>query len=235
MRRFQRDRLRRQLRVAVGIAFALGALADAGLRWRLQRDPAATPDNVPAALEPASIPRVHAPPPEPRIVAMPDTGRDHGAEGTTGSVSAQTLEELHERRLLLPIAGIDTAELRDTFSDARGERLHEAVDIMAPRHTPVRAVDDGTIARLFTSARGGLTIYQFDPNERFCYYYAHLDRYAERLHEGGTVRRGDIIGYVGSSGNAPPDAPHLHLAIFRLTAERQWWKGDPINPVLAFR
>ena len=102
---------------------------------------------------------------------------------------------------------------------------------MAPRRTPVLAVDDGMIAKLFNSrGGGGLTIYQFDPSEIFCYYYAHLDGYAPGLREGQAVRRGEIIGYVGSTGNASPDAPHLHFAIFRLTPERQWWKGEPINP-----
>jgi peptidoglycan LD-endopeptidase LytH len=105
---------------------------------------------------------------------------------------------------------------------------------MAPRHTPVRAVEGGRIQKLFTSKAGGLTIYQFDPTDTFTYYYAHLDRYADGLREGQTVRRGDVIGYVGSSGNASPNAPHLHFAIFRLTPERKWWKGEPINPYPVF-
>jgi murein DD-endopeptidase MepM/ murein hydrolase activator NlpD len=98
----------------------------------------------------------------------------------------------------------------------------------------VRAVEDGRIQKLFTSKPGGLTIYEFDPTETFTYYYAHLDRYAEDLREGQMVKRGDVIGYVGSTGNASPDAPHLHFAIFRLTPERQWWKGEPINPYPVF-
>ena len=101
---------------------------------------------------------------------------------------------------------------------------------MAPRHTPVRAVEDGVIQKLFASDAGGLTIYQFEPSGMFTYYYAHLDRYAAGLREGQQVRRGEVIGYVGSTGNASPNAPHLHFAIFRLTPERQWWKGEPINP-----
>jgi murein DD-endopeptidase MepM/ murein hydrolase activator NlpD len=86
------------------------------------------------------------------------------------------------------------------------------------------------VAKLFTSKAGGLTIYQFDPSGTFSYYYAHLDGYADGLREGQIVHRGDVIGYVGSTGNASADAPHLHFAIFRLTSERQWWKGEPINP-----
>jgi murein DD-endopeptidase MepM/ murein hydrolase activator NlpD len=142
------------------------------------------------------------------------------------------VEELRNRDLELPVQGVDDDDLRDTFFDARGEgRTHEALDIMAPRGTPVLAVEDGTIAKLFNSrGGGGLTIYQFDPAQIFTYYYAHLDGYASGLREGQKVRRGETIGYVGSTGNASPDAPHLHFAIFRLTPERKWWKGEPINP-----
>ena len=134
--------------------------------------------------------------------------------------------------LLLPVQGITSDRLRDTFADGRDgkQRGHEAIDIAAPRGTPVLAVDDGRIAKLFLSRLGGITIYQFDPSGQFAYYYAHLDRYSAGLAEGQTVRRGSVIGYVGSTGNASPDAPHLHFAIFRLGPEKQWWKGEPINP-----
>jgi len=133
--------------------------------------------------------------------------------------------------LLLPVQGIDYADLHDTFDDARGsERRHEALDIMAPAGTPVLAVADGTIEKLFTSDRGGLTIYQFEPTGQFSYYYAHLQAYAPGIVEGQPVRRGDVLGTVGSTGNADPAAPHLHFAIFRLTPEKQWWTGEPVNP-----
>ncbi len=132
----------------------------------------------------------------------------------------------------MPVQGVAANELRDTFAEGRENngRGHEAIDIAAPRGTPVLAVDDGRIIKLFLSKPGGITIYQFDATGQFAYYYAHLDRYAEGLSEGQSVRRGSVIGYVGSSGNASPDAPHLHFAIFRLGAEKQWWKGEPINP-----
>ena len=136
----------------------------------------------------------------------------------------------------MPVLGADAADLRDDFHDARGgRRTHDAIDIPAPRNTPVVAVDDGRIAKLFLSERGGLTVYQFDPTETYCYYYAHLDHYAAGLHEGQRVRRGDVIGYVGSTGNASPTAPHLHFAIFRLTPEKRWWQGEPINPYPVLR
>ncbi|BDU16910.1 M23 family metallopeptidase [Lysobacter auxotrophicus] len=133
--------------------------------------------------------------------------------------------------LTIPVQGVTAAQLHDTFSDARAQgRVHEAIDIMAPRGTPVIAVADGTVEKLFTSVPGGLTIYQFEPSGRYAYYYAHLDRYADGLREKQPIRRGDVIGYVGSTGNADPSAPHLHFAIFELGPERQWWKGTALNP-----
>ncbi|APV52417.1 metalloendopeptidase [Betaproteobacteria bacterium GR16-43] len=132
--------------------------------------------------------------------------------------------------MLFPLPASERGGLRDSFRDKRGGRMHEAVDIMAPRGTQVLAVADGRIAKLFRSVAGGKTIYQFDPSETYAYYYAHLDRYADGLKEGAYVKRGDVIGYVGSTGNAPANAPHLHFAIFKLGALRQWWKGDAIDP-----
>ena len=129
-----------------------------------------------------------------------------------------------------PIAGLTSKDLRDTFNERRGNGTHEAIDIPAPRGTPVFAVVGGAIRKLFLSKPGGLTIYLFDEEERFCYYYAHLDSYQEKLCEGAKVKAGELIAYVGSSGNADPGAPHLHMAIFELGPEKQWWKGTPLNP-----
>lgn len=133
--------------------------------------------------------------------------------------------------LLIPVSGVRAEQLTDTYSQTRGgNRIHEALDIMAPRGTPVIAAGDGTVVKLFTSDAGGLTVYQFDPTQTHAYYYAHLDRYAPGLHEGQVLRQGDPVGFVGSTGNASPDAPHLHFAIFLLGPEKQWWKGTPVNP-----
>jgi murein DD-endopeptidase MepM/ murein hydrolase activator NlpD len=145
-------------------------------------------------------------------------------------------EELAERDLRFPIDRMDLDRLKSGFEERRGAgtRPHEAVDILAPRYTPVYAVENGTIAKLFFSKAGGNTIYQFDPSRRFCYYYAHLERYAEGIRDGQRVSRSDILGYVGTSGNAPPDTPHLHFAIFQLTAARHWWQGTAIDPYLVF-
>jgi len=133
--------------------------------------------------------------------------------------------------LLIPVAGVAPADLVDTFTQARGEgRVHDAIDIMAPRGTPVVAVNDGRVVKLFTSKPGGLTVYQFDPQQQVVYYYAHLDGYAPGLAEGQLLHRGDPLGFVGSTGNASADAPHLHFEIQLLGPEKQWWHATSINP-----
>lgn len=149
----------------------------------------------------------------------------------TATVSVSETEVPVANLLLVPVAGIKVNALRDTFNDARdAERRHEAMDILAPIGTPVFAVADGKIVKLFNSKPGGLTVYQFDTSEKFAYYYAHLDRYAADVKEGMTLKRGDLVGYVGTSGNADPNTPHLHFAVFALGPLKQWWKGSPINP-----
>nr|MBA3773676.1 M23 family metallopeptidase [Ramlibacter sp.] len=142
---------------------------------------------------------------------------------------------LAARSLIVPVAGVAPSALVDTFEQARTGRRHDAIDIAAVRGTRVYAVDDGKVVKLFTSVPGGLTVYQFDPQENLAYYYAHLDRYADGLREGMILQRGDLIGYVGSTGNAASAAPHLHFAVFRLGPQRQWWKGDAVNPYPALR
>ena len=148
------------------------------------------------------------------------------------AASACSQEPVRPPPLLIPVEGALARDLRDTFDEGRGasQRGHEAIDIPAALGTPVLAVDDGRIAKLFLSKPGGITIYQFNTGETLAYYYAHLDRYAAGLAEGQQVRRGTVIGYVGATGNASPDAPHLHFAIFRLGPEKRWWQGEPINP-----
>jgi len=129
-----------------------------------------------------------------------------------------------------PLEGLKLSDLRDTFNEVHNGDPHEAIDIMASRGTPVHAVVPGTIRKLFLSKAGGITIYQFDEAEQYCYYYAHLDRYADGLHEGMRVARGDIIAYVGSTGDAAASMPHLHFAVFELGPTREWWKGKAIDP-----
>lgn len=133
--------------------------------------------------------------------------------------------------LLIPVAGVQASQLIDTYTQSRGSgRSHDAIDIMAARGTPVLAADDGKVAKLFNSVPGGLTLYQFDRQAKVAYYYAHLDSYAPGVIEGSQVKRGELIGYVGSTGNASPDAPHLHFAVFVLGPKKYWWQGTAINP-----
>ena len=184
----------------------------------------------------ASIPRskpVDTVPSDPVVQAPAKEG--------TATISANTrvagsdLATLRSRRLTVPVEGLSSDVLVSSFDDARGSRRHEAIDILAPRGADVLAVEDGRIVKLFTSAAGGLTIYQFDPTETFVYYYAHLDGYAPGLKEGATVRKGEVIGRVGTTGNAPKDTPHLHFAIAKLDPDRRWWGGTPLDPFLVWR
>ena len=129
-----------------------------------------------------------------------------------------------------PIRGLALANLRDTFDEIHSGQRHEAIDILEPRGTPVRAAVSGTIRKLFLSKPGGNTIYQFDETGVYCYYYAHLDGYVEGLREGMPVSSGEVIGFVGSTGNADSRTPHLHFAIFELGPARLWWQGKAVDP-----
>jgi len=174
-------------------------------------------------------------PPEPRGRGATPALRAPDAVATSGSATEEAVEALRHRRLRVPIDNADVGRLKGMFAEKRdGNRAHEAVDILAPRDTPIHAVEDGTIEKLFTSKAGGLTIYQFEPGGRFCYYYAHLAGYASGLHDGQHVAGGEIIGYVGTSGNAPANTPHLHFAIFELGRDKRWWEGKPIDPYRVF-
>jgi peptidoglycan LD-endopeptidase LytH len=141
----------------------------------------------------------------------------HPPQPNAPNGASESLPErpLMERRLIIPVQGVHAEDLRDSFNEVRGGHRHEAIDIMAPRGTPVLAAGEGNVVKLFLSKPGGLTVYQFDDSRTYCYYYAHLDRYAPGLQEGALAPRRSL-GYVGSTGNASPDAPHLHFAIFKL-------------------
>jgi murein DD-endopeptidase MepM/ murein hydrolase activator NlpD len=209
--------LARRIAGAVILSFVTGSLFGALLAWRAMRADSspitaarATPRSQPSTTKPGERPT-----------------------GTTGSVDVP--EDLMRHDLEIPVEGVGRAALVDTFHEAREGHQHEAIDIIAPRETPVIAAEDGTIVKLFQSAAGGLTIYQFDPTEQYCYYYAHLERYADNVQEGDHVRRGQVIGYVGTSGNAPKNVPHLHFSISRLGPEKHWWEGTPIDPYRVLR
>ncbi len=156
-----------------------------------------------------------------------------GSRAATRATEAAAIATLRRRDLLVPIEGADIERWKGEFDQQRESHRHEAVDIPAPRNTPVHAADAGVLAKLFVSKAGGLTVYERDPSGEFMYYYAHLERYAD-VREGQVVSRGDVIGYVGTSGNAPPDAPHLHFAIFVLGDPARWWEGTAIDPYLVY-
>jgi murein DD-endopeptidase MepM/ murein hydrolase activator NlpD len=207
-------------------ATATGFLAGILVMAVARGAPAPMPDRALIAA-PGAAPVARADPsvaaPVPPSVAAPVTA--------TPTIGADPREDLRKRRLELPVQGLKRDDLRVTFDEMRGgARRHEALDILAERNTPVLAVEDGRVAKLFVSNAGGLTVYQFDPTSTYAYYYAHLERYADGLKDGDRVERGQVIGYVGTSGNAPRDTPHLHFAIFQLADAQHWWRGTAIDP-----
>ena len=175
------------------------------------------------------------------------TSNHRGSRGATISspgptISANTavygsdLQALRQRSLVVPVRGLERDDLVASFTDARGSsRRHQAIDILAPRGTEVLAVEDGKVAKIFTSDAGGLTLYQIDPSETFVYYYAHLDNYAPGLKEGDMLRKGDVVGTVGTTGNAPKNTPHLHFAIAKLDPDKRWWGGTALDPFVVWR
>jgi len=230
MVRAQTKRLVRVFGIGAACGFVLGAaLTGILITWYAQPGRAAAA-RAATISSTDGMADVDSPVIESRAPAPPDPTGTAGSPPAT-SMTAAPPDALMRRDLEIPVEGIKRSQLVDTFDDKRGgARIHEALDILAPRNTPVKAVEDGTVARLFESKAGGTTIYQFDPSEQYCYYYAHLERYASGLKEGDHLKKGQIIGYVGTSGNAPKDTPHLHFAVFKLTDAKHWWEGIPINP-----
>ena len=167
----------------------------------------------------------------PLPVASPDSVDATPSQPVLPLPEVSIPDGLSTGELLVPVQGISSTQLVDTFTDSRSEgRSHDAIDIMAPAGTPVLAVTDGRIEKLFTSKQGGITLYQFNRDRTLAYYYAHLQGYADGSVEQRELRRGEVLGYVGVTGNSNPDGPHLHFAIFELGPEKQWWKGTAINP-----
>jgi murein DD-endopeptidase MepM/ murein hydrolase activator NlpD len=200
----------------LGVVVVLTVLG-ASAWWRVARSDAPTPGAPRPA--PAGLP-----------TAAPATDGTADAPARVAPISDADVERLRSRRLVMPVEGFDLSRLRDGFNDPRQGHVHAAIELLAPRGTRIRAVDDGVVRRLITTGRGGISIYQFDAEGRYCYFYAHLDRYAAFLSEGKAVRKGEVLGFVGSTGNAAGGAPHLHFAIFRLDDDAKWWSGTPVNP-----
>ena len=139
---------------------------------------------------------------------------------------------LAQRHIMLPVAGADMAKVDDTFNDERdgGDRTHRAIDILAPRGTPILSADDGKILRMTTSTLGGISMYTVDPESRLVYYYARMERYNEAMSPGRAIVKGDTLGFVGTTGNAPKDVPHLHFQVMSWPADGKYWDGPPIDP-----
>ncbi|MCC2956277.1 M23 family metallopeptidase [Massilia sp. IC2-477] len=223
------------------MSFVLGVLVGAGGLFVILRAVPDEPAPVAASTAPpAGIPASQIEPqlPGPPVVQADLSDVDLPLRPSMSSIPsgspqapADAAAAAVHGKLAVPVQGIKLASLSDTYDQPRGnQRQHEALDIMAPKGTPVLAAADGKVAKLFTSKPGGTTLYQFDPSEKYAYYYAHLDRYADGIKEGMDIKRGDVLGYVGVTGNSDPNAPHLHFAVFELTPEKQWWKGTPLNP-----
>jgi peptidoglycan LD-endopeptidase LytH len=150
---------------------------------------------------------------------------------TRGVASSSQSVYLMSRELMVPVSGVAPSQVPDTYTSPRsGGREHRALDILAPRGTPVLAADYGRVLRMRTNPAGGITIYEIDAGNRYVYYYAHLDHYASTLTEGKDVAKGEIIGYVGTTGNAPANVPHLHFQLMKRPNAARWWDGEPIDP-----
>jgi murein DD-endopeptidase MepM/ murein hydrolase activator NlpD len=172
------------------------------------------------------------------IISLLGAGAANAAAQTADKASGSShpmIDELKGKGLQIPVAGVTPDQLKDSFLQRRGEkRVHYAVDIPAPRGTPVLSTDWGRVLKLLTSKSGGLTVYAADPTDRYIYYYAHLDGYHAGLQEGMMLVPGDTIGYVGTTGNAPKTYPHLHFTILRALNVKNWSRGTPINPAKVF-
>ena len=220
-------RVRRRRRGRIIPALVACFYAGIAVGWLLHA--AFTPDPAPPARALADVPL------EPRV-ERPSRQEHPAVDIARIADPTDAIETLRSRRLRLPLDDVDPEDMAGGFDQPRGpNRRHQAVDLIAPRHTPIHAVDDGTIARLIDHRTGGLSIYQRDWSGRFIYYYAHLQRYAPGLHEGQHVRAGDVVGLVGTTGNAPPDTPHLHFAILEQPDPRRWSGGRAIDPYLVFQ
>jgi murein DD-endopeptidase MepM/ murein hydrolase activator NlpD len=196
--------------------FALLAASTVACTPALRPLPPLSPYPVPTAESPAPTPPAPAPAAEP-------------------SARSRGTDILAARGLLVPVEGVLPQKIPDTFYDARdGARTHYAVDILAKRGTPVLAAEDGTVLKVGTNTLGGNVVWATDPDRRFVFYYAHLDRWAKGLHEGQSLSRGEVIGYVGTTGNAPKNTPHLHFQLMLMMDPRRYTDGPPINPLPYF-
>jgi murein DD-endopeptidase MepM/ murein hydrolase activator NlpD len=207
------------LSAALGIALASTACTRPALYYP---DPSPATDVAPTTKAAAASRTGH--PSQP--TEFPDA-----TVAVVGSSTSEAAAYLLSRRLLVPVAGADMSKVEDSFYEPRdGGRTHRAIDILAPRGTPILAADDGKILRMSTSELGGISMYTVDPDARLVYYYAHMDRYNDAMSPGREIVRGDTLGFVGTTGNAPKDTPHLHFQVMRWPADNKYWDGEAIDP-----
>jgi murein DD-endopeptidase MepM/ murein hydrolase activator NlpD len=169
--------------------------------------------------------------PTPLLGAAVESPSPGGVWSEMTPVAEEDLAGLRAIGLLVPVRGAVLAKIEDSFDAPRdGGRRHDAVDILAPRGTPILAASEGYVLRVGSNALGGNVIWTSDPEQRFVHYYAHLDRYAKGIRAGDKIMRGTLLGYVGTTGNSPADVPHLHFQVMRVTDAKKWWNGTPVNP-----
>ncbi len=230
------------LTLLIGIALLVVIVAFLQKRSGHYRSSIDDPPPTPASPSP---PDTANPPPEPSPTPVPETPQPstspvpetYSASPTPSPANATSTPVsppvgfVGTLRLIVPVAGVQPNQLMDTFADSRSEgRVHDAIDIPAAQGTPVVAAADGQIIKLFQSELGGTTIYQLSADKKLIFYYAHLQRYADGLSEGKFVRQGEVIGYVGDTGNAGPGNYHLHFSIAVVSDPKRYWEGTNINP-----
>jgi murein DD-endopeptidase MepM/ murein hydrolase activator NlpD len=222
-----------RLRLQIVLGFLLIAAAIAALVWWMSFKPEqAALHTSPSAQTKPDVPSTRAPTVEqtPAVVVQPEGALPQASPLPTYSPTP-LIASPNPSGLLIPVAGVRPEQLRDTFQDSRSAgRAHDAIDIAAPRGTPVLAVADGRVVKLFESERGGTTIYQLATDNKTIYYYAHLDAYADGMAEGRFLRRGETIAYVGDTGNAGAGNYHLHFSILIVSDPKRYWDGTNINP-----
>ena len=218
--------------IALSVVLSVWWAGAKALNW--VRDVRDTPTTFNAGVD-ASVRKTKPIDESPREAVVSPGGGGGATLSANTLVLGSDLATLRNRSLVVPVRGLEAEDLVSSFTDARGNgRRHHAIDILAPRGTEVLAVEDGKVAKIFTSDAGGLTLYQFDPTETFVYYYAHLDSYAPGLKEGAMLRKGDVVGTVGTTGNAPKNTPHLHFAISKLDPDKRWWGGTALDPYVVW-
>lgn len=232
---------RRRARVVVGflaivatlglLVWGLSRVSRTGNRELVVWSSQSSTNNSASSLSASPAPSANAdsPVPAPTSAARPSLSIPESQTPNSSPPSVGGGTSLNN--LIIPVAGVRPDQLRDTYSESRSEgRVHDAIDIPASLDTPVLATADGIILKLFQSERGGTTIYQLSTDQKYVYYYAHLDRYAEGLVEGHLAKQGETIAYVGDSGNAGAGNYHLHFSIAMISDPKHYWQGVNINP-----